>query len=386
MSTIEQYLSLLVPSLSDHFPSELVALSSSLLAQSLNKASNLKSEEEIARPYACCEIACKRLGSKLKLPALHGRPPCAPRVYRKLLTFLEQALPARLPTKAAEEPPKTSNNPSAKRNTPKKAAPYSSQSTPQTTTKKRSTAFAGKVLQKTPQHQEQNDDGAPPWAMPLIRRLCLTFSTPLLPPHVYTGLCIVSKLAKLPAKQEAEEHTYERDMTSLTVALFFMVLSKMQRGKVSSESYSSDCSSACTIANEEHPTIILTQEHIDEWIKRISSENWTTDQEWWSSVPENIFDRTRQSSPPADTDDPTINLTATKKRQRITSSDTEQDPEDTLLPGLGTMMQESIDWLSEDRRADYLDWRAGIESRIKSMDQGIGRKRIRGKGKGVTAR
>src|SRR5204863_4451251 len=31
-----------------------------------------------------------------------------------------------------------------------------------------------------------------------------------------------------------------------------------------------------------------------------------------------------------------------------------------LLPGLCTMMQDRVDWLSEERKADYLEWREGI--------------------------
>ena len=57
---IVQTLHGLVPTLSDPLPAELVNLSSSLLAQSYGRASNLKADEEIARSYACAHIACNR--------------------------------------------------------------------------------------------------------------------------------------------------------------------------------------------------------------------------------------------------------------------------------------------------------------------------------------
>ncbi len=383
MSNIEQSLSLLLPSLSHHFPAELIALSNSLLAQSRNKASNLKSEEEIARPYACCEIACKRLGSKLKLPALHGRPPCAPRVYKKLLTFLEQALPARLPAKPTQENSKITKDVSSARSTPKKAAPESSPSTPRTALKKRSTTFAGKVAASRTSTHANNDDGAPAWVMPLIRRLCQTFSTPLLAPHVYTGVCVVIKLANLEHSQEDEDHNYGNDVKGLTLALFFMVLSKMQTGKVSSESYLTDSGKACAVANEEGTDISLTKEHVDDSIKQISSENWTTGQEWWGSVPENVFDRIERPSTEGLEEDYDVEYVRRKKR-RMELRDAEQDPEGLLLPGLGTMMQESVDWLNEDRRADRLDWRVGIEERLAHLGKNLSR--TRAKAKGITAR
>lgn len=386
MSDIEQSLSLLIPSLSEHLPVELIALSNSLLAQSRNNASNLKSEEEIARPYACCEIACKRLGSKLKLPALHGRPPCPPRAYKKLLVYLEQALPADWPAKPTQVSPEKAKDVPIGTNTPKKAAPRSSQSTPRATPR-RSTAFAGKVLPgRDPVHQN-NDDGAPPWVMSLIRRLCHTFSTTLLVPHVYTGLCVVLGLANMELGQEDEESSYRSDVVGLTLALFFMVLSRMQRGKVSSESYLTDCERACAVANMENTNAGLTKEVVNDWIKRISSEGWTTDQEWWSSVPEDVFDRVRKpvtEEPEELKDEDQAQRIRRKKRKRTDLGNDKRDPEGTLLPGLGTMMQESIDWLSEDRQGDYMRWRAEIEKRLNQVSKSVGRTRT--KAEGVTAR
>lgn len=55
-----QALNGLVPSLSGPLPPELIELATSLLAQSRNKASSLKADEEIARTYACANIACER--------------------------------------------------------------------------------------------------------------------------------------------------------------------------------------------------------------------------------------------------------------------------------------------------------------------------------------
>ncbi len=59
-SAIEQDLTSLIPRYNGQLPPELIDLASSLLAQSRNKASNLKSDEEIGRAYACANIACER--------------------------------------------------------------------------------------------------------------------------------------------------------------------------------------------------------------------------------------------------------------------------------------------------------------------------------------
>lgn len=41
-------------------PSALTSLAAALLAQSRSKASTLKPEEEAARTYTCCHLACER--------------------------------------------------------------------------------------------------------------------------------------------------------------------------------------------------------------------------------------------------------------------------------------------------------------------------------------
>ena len=58
--SIAQTIHGLIPALSGPLPPELLELSSSLLAQSRSKASSLKADEEIARSYACANIACER--------------------------------------------------------------------------------------------------------------------------------------------------------------------------------------------------------------------------------------------------------------------------------------------------------------------------------------
>lgn len=57
---IEQALLSLLPTQNDNLPPPLVELAGSLLAQSRNKASTLKAEEEVARTYACAHLACDR--------------------------------------------------------------------------------------------------------------------------------------------------------------------------------------------------------------------------------------------------------------------------------------------------------------------------------------
>ncbi|EMC97346.1 hypothetical protein BAUCODRAFT_448811 [Baudoinia panamericana UAMH 10762] len=90
---LSTHLHTLLPTLSP-LPAPLLELATSLLAQSRTRASSLKAEEEIARAFACCHIACERLGKKLglELEQRNILPPCKPKVYTRLKTFLGTVL------------------------------------------------------------------------------------------------------------------------------------------------------------------------------------------------------------------------------------------------------------------------------------------------------
>ncbi|KAL1839826.1 hypothetical protein VTJ49DRAFT_1105 [Mycothermus thermophilus] len=103
--SIEQALLSLLPTHSTAFPEQLTELASSLLAQSRQRASTLRAEEEIARPYACAHLACDRLKTSLNLPPIEPRPPIPPRIYKRLYTHLSQILPTAASTPSRHAPP-----------------------------------------------------------------------------------------------------------------------------------------------------------------------------------------------------------------------------------------------------------------------------------------
>ncbi|KAK0706976.1 origin recognition complex subunit 6-domain-containing protein [Lasiosphaeria miniovina] len=105
--SIELALVSLLPTHSATLPQPLSELASSLLAQSRIRASTLKAEEEVARPYACAHIACDRLKITLNLPPIDPRPPIPPRIYRRLYNHLDKILPAVSSSSAPGTPSRT---------------------------------------------------------------------------------------------------------------------------------------------------------------------------------------------------------------------------------------------------------------------------------------
>jgi origin recognition complex subunit 6 len=59
-ANIEQALTGLIPTLNGPLPAELLELALSLLTRSRSVATSMKPDEEIARPYACAQLACER--------------------------------------------------------------------------------------------------------------------------------------------------------------------------------------------------------------------------------------------------------------------------------------------------------------------------------------
>lgn len=382
-TSIETSLSSLLPTLNGNLPSELVHLATSLLAQSRTRI-NLKPTEEIARPYACAEVACKRLQSRLKLPATHRRPPLPPRVYAKLLEMMENGLQLQKPAKTraveGKEMAKSGSSPVKGTSTPRKrdaierkVGSTGAESTPVTTPSKK-VAFAGKVsAQKV--RGPGKDDEAPDWVMPLIRRLCTRFTTPLLPPHVYTGTCVVLKLAKLwPVVGPEHEDELRISITAMTIAIYFMVLTKMQRGKMTPEMYVDRCGKALDVA-VENGSISFSKDTVDGWIKKMNDKGWCRQQDWWDSVPEDIMDVEAQDNGREDVAEENDVVGSKRKRRRLLmeGDQTEGDKEGVLLPGLGTMMQDAVDFLSEERTLNYLEWKEEVLGKIKQMEKGKGR-------------
>lgn len=163
--SIEPSLALLVPSLNGAFPPQLTDLAASLLTQSRHRASALKSEEEIARPYACAHIACERLKTILDLPPINHKPPIPPRIYTRLHTYLDKILPSSVPSSL--------KTPSKARSISATGTPDSYRSTRPNTGRFGAYSF-GTPTKSTGRATTLTSAGAglPPWIHPTIRYIC----------------------------------------------------------------------------------------------------------------------------------------------------------------------------------------------------------------------
>ncbi|PYI11501.1 hypothetical protein BO78DRAFT_333755 [Aspergillus sclerotiicarbonarius CBS 121057] len=444
---VEQALGTLLPTHAQDLPPELLSLALSLVAQSRSFSSSLKPEEEIARPYACAEIACKRLTRALKLPPLLGHPPCPPRAYKKLYAFLDRSLSTSLTgasrsgtASAPGTPSRTGSAPS----TPRKTSQTATQKTPskltatprglQNNTPTKSTPLKRSLVpdtdkpspsprpQKITKLRQNGISGstiipdAPGWVMTSIRTVCKTLSTPAprmstwsrppisrtLPPHIFAGVSTILYLISettakhdeeideemmeflepvITTKDKEKDEDFKELINALIVAVYFLVLARRRQP-------SDDVSEAETkkmdkkTFSEMRQTALISlglpsterrhREDVDQWIALVMEQNWAHGKEWFENIPlagELDGDEGDLADQDVEGEDGGPSgrgrVTVTGRGSLVVGKSSRRG----LLPGLGTMMQDRVDWLSDDRREDYVEWKAEILARIEQVER-----------------
>ena len=256
--------------------------------------------------------------------------------------------------------------------------------------------------------------------MPLVRRICKALATPTptstarsrpaistsFPPHIFAGISsIISFISSSATSEKRAENKdldeflepldtpdgdgleeYKVRVKTLAVAVYFTVLARRQNLKIGSgnskssrkldpKTYIDMCNAALAGVGLPSGQQKLLRQEVDAWTENIMKCDWATGMEWFENIPlpgdrEGDEAGTPQGGHPYDEeeDEDSGLLGPNRRRQKaITSSEKVRGG---LQPGLGTMMQDRVDWLSEDRRADFLEWKGGIMDRIKGLEKG----------------
>ncbi|KAL8903096.1 MAG: hypothetical protein Q9207_004145 [Kuettlingeria erythrocarpa] len=358
-----QALNGLVPELNGPLPPELLELAMSLLAQSRNKASSLKPEEEIARTYACAHIACERLKQNLGLPKIQPRPPCPPRVYQKLYRHLDSALAisARRIARASKPAEPATPNRTLKA-TPRKPAttPTRTPASARNKRKREATIF----------------DNIPSWVMAAIRVLCRRLDAPSAPPHIFSGVSSILTVPT-PALESLGPNGMDRlrslSVEALVIAVYVLARNRLLGVETDSERYPVQRDEALMVMSElrsdDEPSVHLDSTSVDSWMREISNNRWT-DMDWFENIGEGAglaIDPIRTESDDglgrSDFDEDEDLVIGRNESNRYKAE------RPFLQPGLGTMMQDRVDYLSEEKRADYRQWKKNILARIERLEQ-----------------
>ncbi|KAL9583858.1 MAG: hypothetical protein Q9212_002456 [Teloschistes hypoglaucus] len=361
---ITQALNSLVPELNGPLPPELLELASSLLAQSRTKASGLKAAEEIGRTYACANLACERLKQNLGLPKIQPRPPCPPRVYQKLYQHLDTSLAVSRPrTTRQSKPSEFAAAANSSPVTPRKPA----NATPRTPHPARSSKRKREVTIV---------DELPSWVISVTRALCKRLSVSATTPHIFAG---VSSVLTLPSPNHPNPgddqilRLRQMSVEALIVAVYILVRTRLSGSGLDTKNYALQRDKALTIVSElrhgDNHFVTPESGEVNEWLVEIARGCWR-ELDWFTNVQEGAGVRTRDSEA-EDSDKQDSSHTdddqgfATKNRRL--GWQMEEAP--FLQPGLGTMMQDKFDYLSDEKRAEYQRWKKGFLARIEQIEK-----------------
>ncbi|KAF2160690.1 hypothetical protein M409DRAFT_70233 [Zasmidium cellare ATCC 36951] len=406
---VELALATLLPTVA-FLPPDLISLAGSLLSQSRVIAASLKPEEEIARTYACAHIACERLKKRLDLEIGKPTPPVKPRTYDKLYKYLDGALTTSTPrTPTTNRVKDAVGNVSGRGNDATPTRKVQEAKTPTTSGRKR-----------TREQVEKPESGAPEFAMPLVRAICKANGVASAAPHIMVGaISVVQEIVsraqrrvngdppskrrrKTPQSAKSDVSTSAPAVAegiptskwpALLIALQLFTAARMKGVEVEDEEIKAMKKTAteavktvCRDKKDSLPEDLgaglkKLDSNIDFYMLEAEDSGWL-DMEWFQNIPEGQ-DLEPEIEDSEENDDEDVLVTSKKRPYKTPLQRKEKhggkaafDLEDDvgaagLLPGLGTMFQPTIDWLSDERRRDFVQWKKGILKEINAMEMEV---------------
>ncbi|KAG5928672.1 hypothetical protein E4U42_000204 [Claviceps africana] len=367
---VEQALLSLMPTHGSDLPPSLVELAGSLLAQSRHRASTLKADEEIARHYACANIACERLKTCLDLPPIVPRPPIPPRIYNRLYAHLENILPnpsttprpsrVRTPSLRKREMDDTPTKSQA-RAVPSRATPTKEMSL----AKFRTPSRAESALKARRVEVLGSRDRVHPWIQPVIRHMCAESGQKRLAPTVFAGV----EYTLLPEGRPTEDGWVVQHVPDLVAALYFFVMMRVRSitsgdAQLDREGYVplrkeilallAQAGQQVAVPEYEEADTFWTgwrsikSRDFDAAVAKVNENSWLSG-DWYEGIVD-VLGSAATATATADAD----------------MSDGGQEDRQPPLPTrrADAMLQEWNDFLSEAKRADYAVWRDAMLAKI----------------------
>ena len=287
-----------------------------------------------------------RLKQSLSLPKIQPRPPCPPKIYQKLYRFLDGALPTG--ARRSARPPRKIENASRVAETPTKHA------TPAKEAYRRPTSSRTKIAQGLERVSQ-----TPAWVMPMIRKLCKKLGAPSAPHHIFAGVSSI-------LGEQGVDGTRSVKTPALTIALLFLVTTRLAGVPTTPHEYTRQKELALDVLGDLSGDVdweTVTSEDVDCCMRQFRDEPWK-EMDWFRNIQpgfgtadEEGEDQGASSSEDAAAEGQLLPV----KRHWGSKSDSADS--NYLQAGLGTMMHDGVDYLSDERRRDYQIWKADMLQR-----------------------
>ena len=256
----------------------------------------------------------------------------------------------------------------------------------------------------------------PPFIDPMIRNLCSTFSIPSAPSHILAGLETVLEIrgyeatSAVPVKQvpgsgpgsgsgrrptkpplaPSKPIINTSRIPALLIVLTLYTLSKLSGKAIDVDEFRIQRAMGIQAARRMEEGFLPSDEElmrdIEGFMKAAVAEGWL-EGEWYLRVEADEGQEARvteddgESNEGEDQDESArggvsrrtgrLAKTPLRRKEKHGARGYEGDEESAagLQPGLGTMFQDAIDWLSAERRAEYRVWEREIRARIQEMEK-----------------
>jgi origin recognition complex subunit 6 len=202
--------------------------------------------------------------------------------------------------------------------------------------------------------------------MPAIRGLVKSFDFPSAAPHIFTGVESILPLltrmaaatAETPSKRPQRTATAtvpDARVRALVIVVALYIFTKMQDADITPEQYNTWRETAITTLLDLSTGETVTYDELsletEELLPMAQVEGWLQ-MEWFVNVtPQENMDAMEGV-------ESTVTL---EKRSVIKTGGSD-------YIGLGTMMQDATDYLSERRQEDFVKWKASVMARVQQIE------------------
>lgn len=189
---------------------------------------------------------------------------------------------------------------------------------------------------------------------------------------------------------QGNEDDFKELVYAMIVAVYFIVLARRRNPAPSADGETTNTEAQkmdkktfiemrqTALTSLGLPNARRHRDDVDQWIALIMEQGWAEGKEWFDNIPLagelHGEDEEGNSYRHLDEEDAAFRgVKLPKRNDGVRAGHSDTVTHGGLLPGLGTMMQERVDFLSEDRREDYVEWKADILARIEGATPRAGR-------------
>jgi origin recognition complex subunit 6 len=309
-----------------------------------------------------------RLKTTLNLPSIEPRPPCPPKIYKKLYGHFDQILTS---SSLRRQKTKTSNPPTPAKALPQKQIPAKEKS------------LEGFRSNRTPKpglkYGSNKQERLPRWIGPAIRKICLEFDAGKAVPHVWAG---VESVLFLPCPKDLasqkgvkESDKMEGKIPALVGTIFFYVFAALEDRQTNKKELfeekkrvlkilcglKADGAVVSKVGEGDEGWLgweIVAMKDMNVWISEIVEKGWL-EMEWRS----NVVDGSGASGRVEEIGDWEVEVDVEEEDDEVM----ERASRRMRRTGLGTMMQPKFEYLSDDKREEYAMWKEAMLVKINGL-------------------